>query len=113
VHASPEKVVDPVINRLIDTITVDPRPRPYPDRFPHHHGATVTIILKDGRQFSDHVDVPRGSGPGGIAWADVDAKDRRLAPLAGLSPDKVDASLEVVHEFERVKAVSELTRLLT
>jgi 2-methylcitrate dehydratase PrpD len=112
IHASPEKVADPLIARLIDKITVDPNPPPYPDRFPHHHGATVTITLKDGRRFSDHVDFPRGSAPRGIEWADVDAKYRRLVPLSGLAPDKVEASLEVVHGFDAVKAVSELTRLL-
>jgi hypothetical protein len=42
----------------------------------------------------------------------VDAKYRRLVPLAGLSPEKVEASLEVVHGFDTVKTVSELTRLL-
>jgi hypothetical protein len=35
-----------------------------------------------------------------------------LVPLAGLSPEKVEASLEVVHGFDTVKAVPELTRLL-
>jgi 2-methylcitrate dehydratase PrpD len=113
IHASPEKVADPVIARLIDKITVDPNPPPYPDRFPHHHGATVTIMLKDGRRFSDHVDVPRGSAPRGIEWADVDAKYRRLVPLSGLTPEKVEASLEVVHGFDTVKVMAELTRLLS
>lgn len=113
IHASPAKVADPVIAQLIDKVAVDPNPPPYPDRFPHHHGATVTIILKDGRRFSDHVDLPRGSGPRGIEWADVDAKYRRLVPLSGLAPDKVEASLEVVHRLESVKAMSELTRLLS
>jgi 2-methylcitrate dehydratase PrpD len=75
-------------------------------------GATVTITLKDGRRFSEHVDFPRGSAPRGIEWADVDAKYRRLVPLSGLAPEKVEASLEVVHGFDTVKAVSELTRLL-
>ena len=112
IHASPEKVSDPVIAQLMDKITVDPNPPPYPDRFAHHHGATVTITLKDGRRFSDHVDFPRGSAPRGIEWADVDAKYRRLVPLSGLAPDKVEASLEVLHGFDAVKAVSELTRLL-
>jgi 2-methylcitrate dehydratase PrpD len=111
-HASPEKVTDPVIAQLIDKITVDRNPPPYPDRFAHHHGATVTITLRDGRRFSDHVDFPRGSAPRGIDWADVDAKYRRLVPLSGLGPEKVEASLEVVHGFDTVKAVSELTRLL-
>ena len=112
IHASPEKVTDPVIAQLIDKITVDPNPAPYPDRFQHHHGATVTITLKDGRGFSDHVDFPRGSAPRGIEWADVDAKYRRLVPLSGLAQDKIEASLEVVHGFDAVKTVSELTRLL-
>lgn len=112
IHASPGKRADPVIGQLIDKVTVDPNPQPYPDRFPHHHGATVTITLKDGRQFSDHVDFPRGSAPRGIDWADVDAKYRRLVPLSGLASDKVEASLKVVHEFETVKAMSELTSLL-
>jgi len=113
IHVSPTKVADPVIRQLIDKVTVDPNPPPYPDRFPHHHGATVTITLKDGRQFSAHVDFPRGSAPRGIEWADVDAKYRRLVPLSGLAPDKVEASLTVIHEFETLKTVSELTRLLT
>jgi 2-methylcitrate dehydratase PrpD len=112
IHASPEKVADPVIARLIDKITVDPNPPPYPDRFAHHHGATVTITLKDGRRFSDHVNFPRGSAPRGIEWADVDAKYRRLVPLSGLPQEKIEASLEVVHRFDAVKTVSELTRLL-
>jgi 2-methylcitrate dehydratase PrpD len=113
VHASPAKVADPVIGRLIDKLTVDPNPPPYPDRFPHHHGATVTIALRDGREFSSHVDFPRGSGPRGIAWADVDAKYRTLVPLSGLGPDTIEASLEVVHEFETVETVSTLTRMLS
>jgi 2-methylcitrate dehydratase PrpD len=112
IHASPDKVADPVIARLIDKISVDPNPPPYPDRFPHHHGATVTITLKDGRRFAAHVDFPRGSAPRGIEWADVDAKYRRLMPLSRLSPDKIEASLAVIHEFERIEAMSELTRLL-
>jgi 2-methylcitrate dehydratase PrpD len=113
IHASPEKVADPVISRLIDKISTDQDPKPYPDRFPHHHGASVTITLKDGRKFSSHVDFPRGSGPRGIEWADVDAKYRRLAPLSGLAPEKVEASLKVVHELEAAGSMSELTRLLS
>jgi hypothetical protein len=58
------------------------------------------------------VDVPRGSAPRGVEWADVDAKYRTLVPLSGLAPDKVEASLAVVHGFDTVKTVSELTRVL-
>jgi hypothetical protein len=55
------------------------------------------------------VDFPRGSAPRRIDWADVDAKYRRLVPLSGLAPDKVEASLEMVHGFDAVKTVSLLT----
>ena len=113
IHASPEKVADPVISQLIDKIVTDPNPQAYPDRFPHHHGATITIRLKDGREFSNHVDFPCGSGPRGIEWADVDAKYRRLVPLSKLPDRKIEASLKVVHELETVKSMSELTRLLS
>src|SRR5499426_3440185 len=54
IHASPEKVADPVIARLIDTITVDPNPPPYPDRFPHLHNATATITICDGPLHAAH-----------------------------------------------------------
>lgn len=111
-HISPEKVSDPVIAALIDKIVTDPDPKPYPDRFPHHHGATVTITLEDGRRFSSHVDFPRGSGPRGIEWADVDAKYRSLVPLGGLTPRNVECSLDLVHRFENAQSVSELIKLL-
>jgi hypothetical protein len=59
------------------------------------------------------VDFPRGSAPRGIEWADVDAKYWRLVPLSGLASERVEASLKVIHEFETVKTMSELTRLLS
>jgi 2-methylcitrate dehydratase PrpD len=111
-HAAPERAADPVIARLIDKVSVDPDPEPYPDRFQHHHGATVTITLSDGRVFSDHVDLPRGAGPRGVEWADVDEKYRRLVPLSGLGPAPVEASLELVHGLGHGTGVAELTRLL-
>jgi 2-methylcitrate dehydratase PrpD len=112
IHASPQKVADPVIAQLLDKIRPDPAPMPYPDRFAHHHGATVTIRLRDGRTFSEHVDFPRGSGPRGIDWADVDAKYRVLAPLSELAPAKIEQALTAVHAFEQLESVSELTRWL-
>ena len=112
IHATPEKIADPIIAQLIDKITTDPNPAPYPDRFPHHHGATVTIVLKDGRKFSNHVDFPRGSGPRGIDWTDVDAKYLRLVPLAGMAPERVERSLDLVHGFERIPRIADLTQLL-
>ena len=113
VHATDaSKISDPRINRLIDLITVDQHPAPYPDRFPHRHGSTVTITLKDGRKFSAHVDMPRGSNVGGVDWNDVDAKYHTLVPLSGMPAQRIADSLDVVHRFESVKSMSELTSLL-
>ena len=48
----------------------------------------------------------------GIAWADIDAKYRSLVPYSGLPDRQIEASLEVIHDFQRVTNVGELTGLL-
>ena len=111
-HATEAKMNDPVINALADKITMDPNPKPLPDRFTHRHGGTVTITMKNGRTFTNTCQAPRGSGPRGVEWADVDAKYRRLVPLGGLSSKQIEDSLQVVHHFEAVTSMSELTGLL-
>src|SRR6202041_2370329 len=47
VHCSPAKIVDPVIHRMIDKITVGPPPTENAARY--RQGATVTIRTTDGR----------------------------------------------------------------
>ncbi len=111
-HATEEKMNDPVINALADKVIMDPNPAPLPDRFTHRHGGTVIITMKNGQTFANTCEAPRGSGPRGVEWADVDAKYRRLVPLSGLAADKIEASLQVVHDFTAVKSMSELTSLL-
>jgi 2-methylcitrate dehydratase PrpD len=58
------------------------------------------------------VDAPRGSGPRGIEWSDVDAKYRALMPDSKLPARRIEDILTAIHGFERVKSVTELTRLL-
>ena len=111
-HATEEKMNDPVINALADKITMDPNPAPLPDRFTHRHGGTVIITMNDGTVHRNTCTAPRGSGPRGVEWGDVDAKYRRLVPLSGLANDKIEASLQVCHDFTQVKQMSELTGLL-
>ena len=112
VHATEEKMNDPMINALADKISMDPNPAPLPDRFTHRHGGTVIITMNDGTVHRNTCEAPRGSGPRGVEWGDVDAKYRRLVPLSGLAADRIEASLEVVHHFTAVKSMSELTGLL-
>jgi 2-methylcitrate dehydratase PrpD len=106
------KMMDPRVASVQDKIEFDPSPAPLPDRFPHRHGGTVTIVLKDGREFSRTCELPRGSGPRGVAWGDIDAKYRRLVPVAGLEPLQVEDSLGLLHEFERQADIAALPRLL-
>jgi 2-methylcitrate dehydratase PrpD len=111
-HIEPARMADPVIRGLLDRVVIDPNPPPLPDRFPHRHGGTVTLVLKDGREVSGTCRAPRGSGAGGVEWADVEAKYRRLVPLCGLASDAVEASLVCVRSFDTVGDVGALTRRL-
>jgi len=97
-HASMEKILDPRIDRLQDLVDVEP------DRDPSRHtwgwGATVTITMQDGTRHSSTVNAPRGSGPRGIDWADVEHKVRTLTPQSGKSVADVEGVLAMCHGFE-------------
>ena len=109
-HASPEKIADPRIHRLIDKVRVGPPPTDHLARY--RQGATVTIRTTDGRTVTSTVYAPKGAGFLGIAWADIDAKYRTLVPLAGLPARQIEASLDVIHRFRDIADISELTGLL-
>jgi len=109
-HASETKYADPRIVKLMDLVDVDPAPPPV--KYMWSWGGTVTIVTTDGKRFTSTVDAPRGSGPRGIAWSDVEAKYRALMPESKLPARRIDDALSLIHGLERVKNVSELTRLL-
>jgi len=107
VHASPQKIADPVIHRLIDKVRVGPPPEA--DAARYRQGASVAIRTRDGRSFTSTVYAPKGSGMLGIAWADIDAKYRTLVPLSGLPDRQIERSLDLIHDFPRLAGVSALT----
>ena len=111
VHASPEKIADPVIHGLIDKVRVGPPPTENAARY--RQGATVTIRTYDGREFCNTVYAPRGAGLLGIDWADIDAKFRTLMPLSGLPEQRIEDALGLVHDFRRQPDVAALIALLT
>jgi 2-methylcitrate dehydratase PrpD len=110
IHASPEKIHNPAVARLMDL--VEPDPAPPPVRYNWSWGGTVTIVTVSGDRYTSTVDAPRGSGPRGIDWSDVDAKYRALMRDSGLQATRIEQTLTVVHRFDQVKHASELTRLL-
>ncbi len=110
VHATPEKIADPAIHRLIDKVRVGRPPTEEIERY--RQGATVTIRLTDGRSYTSTVFAPKGAGLLGIAWRDIDAKYRTLMPLSGLPAAQIEASLAVIHDFGRQARVSRLIELI-
>ena len=111
-HMDERKMADPAIAALQEKIVFDPNPPPLPDRFPHRHGGTVIIRMNDGEEFRSTCKAPRGSGPRGIEWADVEDKYRALVPLAGLSPHGVEESLALIRAFEAPRSVGQLMALM-
>jgi 2-methylcitrate dehydratase PrpD len=111
-HATPEKIADPVIDRLQDLVEVDPSPPGGLSQYTWGWGATVTITMRNGTKYSSTVNAPVGSGPRGIEWNDVDAKYRALVPESGLAQGRIEESLALIHRFDEVTDVGELTRLL-
>jgi 2-methylcitrate dehydratase PrpD len=109
-NATAAKIADPVIHSLIDKVRVGLPPTENAERY--RQGATVTIALRDGRSFTSTVYAPKGSGQLGIAWNDIDAKFRALAPLGGLGGAAISRTLDIIHDFRRAAGVSPLLDLL-
>jgi 2-methylcitrate dehydratase PrpD len=111
-HMDESKMTDPAIAALQEKIVFDPDPPPLPDRFPHRHGGTVIIRMNGGEEFRSTCKSPRGSGPRGVEWADVEDKYRALAPLAGLSAGRVDESFALIRAFEAPDSVGQLVAII-
>src|SRR5262245_42629612 len=110
VHATPEKIHNPEVVRLIGLIESDPSPPAV--HYDWSWGGTVTIVTKSGARYTSTVDAPRGSGPRGIEWSDVEVKYRALLPDSGLPAKRIKEILNLIHRFDRVNKVSELTGVL-
>jgi 2-methylcitrate dehydratase PrpD len=109
--AAPERIRRPAVVRLMELVERDPSPSPV--RFEWNWGAAVTIVTKSGARFVSTVDAPKGSAPRGIEWSDIDAKFHALMPQSGLPPSRIEQALKLIHEFERVNRLSQLTSLLS
>lgn len=110
VHATPEKIDNPVIHELIDKVKVGSEPTENTEAY--RQGATVTIETHDGQSVTNTVFVPAGAGCLGIDWADIDAKYRALTPSAPMTNGQVETSLKSIHDFRDLPHASALIDLL-
>ena len=111
IHATQGKIFDPVVARLMGVVDLDPAPPRVTYKW--SWGGSVTLVTTAGQRFTSTVDAPRGSGPRGIEWSDVDAKYRALMPDSKLPAARLGQILDEIHQFERVKSIQAFARLLT
>ena len=102
-HLTTQKMLRPEIARLVGLVEYEPVPAG--THYEWNWGGTVTVVTTAGARYTSTVDAPRGSGPRGIEWADVDAKYRALIGESGLSAAKQAGILELVHDFSSVSAL--------
>jgi len=111
IHATEGKIFDPVVARLMNVVELDPDPPKVTYKW--SWGGSVTVVTTSGQRFTSTVDAPRGSGPRGIEWSDVDAKYRALMPDSKLPAARLGQILDQIHQFENVKSIPAFARLLT
>jgi 2-methylcitrate dehydratase PrpD len=111
IHATEAKIFDPIAARLMSVVDLDPAPPAVAYKW--GWGGSVTVVTTSGQRFTSTVDAPRGSGPRGIEWSDVDAKYRALMPDSKLPAARLAQILDQIHRFDRVESVSAFARLLT
>lgn len=111
VHVTPGKIHNPVVVRLVGLVEADPAPPAV--HYDWNWGGTVTIVMKSGARYASTVDAPKGSGPRGIEWSDVDAKYRALIGDSHLPAKRTEEILRTIHDFEQVQQVAQFTRVLS
>lgn len=108
-HITREKMQRPEIALLIALVQYESVPSAHYD---WNWGGTVTLVTDDGARFSSTVDAPRGSGPRGIEWPDVDKKYRALIGESRLPEPRQEEILAQLHDFEQAQSTRELLKLL-
>lgn len=73
--------------------------------------STLNIKLKDGRQFSQHVEVPKGWPKNPLSEEELLAKYKDCAQLV-LFPSDIDRSVELLKNLEEVADITELMNIL-
>lgn len=107
-HITEPKMRRREIARLVGLVEYEPVAAG--TRYDWNWGGTVTLVTTAGARITRTVDAPKGSGPRGIEWTDVDAKYRALIGESGLAAAKQARVLDGIHEFSNPGALLTLLR---
>jgi 2-methylcitrate dehydratase PrpD len=112
-HAAQDKIADPVIGAVQDTVRVDPDVERNAT-VGRTCGGSVTLTTRAGQTYSSTVEAPRGSSERGIEWSDVDAKFRALlvASAAGMDGAGVERDLALIHRLTDLDDVARFSEAL-
>lgn len=107
-HLTVAKMRRPEIARLVGLVEYEAVPAV--TRYEWNWGGTVTLVTREGARYTSTVDAPRGSGPRGIEWPDVDGKYHALIGESGLATTKQARLLDAIHDFSSVSTLLPLLR---
>ena len=103
-----DKVLDPTAQELLERVKYAHPERMEGQRMPE----IVTVKLRDGRQYTHEVLVPKGAPANPLTEKELIEKYRDCAGIV-LSPELIERSLELVSRLEEIEDITELTDLLT
>ena len=67
----------------------------------------MTIVARSGARYTSTVDAPRGSGPRGIEWSDVEAKYRALLPDSRLPVKRIEETIDRIAQGQSAVQAAE------
>jgi 2-methylcitrate dehydratase PrpD len=74
--------------------------------------STVELVTKSGNRFTEHVEYPKGEPENPFSQEDHLEKMRSMASWLGMKGRQISELVETLNRLERLRSVSELTRLL-
>ena len=104
---TPEKFVDPVVQDLIERITVEPDPGMSSKGFQ----GSSEIATKDGRHFIKRIDTPHGLGEDPLSDRELEDKFRKMASKYMGEP-KIQRIINTVWNLDRIDDTGRLASMM-
>ena len=107
---SEERINDPVITEVIDKIKGEASEE-FDAMFPEKQPSKVVVKTKDGKEFSEYREYPKGDPREPMTMEDLDNKFEALA-LHIMDKEKIATVKKVIFECEKMDARSFMSELV-